>query len=68
VTRWLRLGAVVGLSLIAVQETVDFSLQIPGNAALFVVLAAIAIHRAPGKNHEGQRHPLWKWEGMSSHA
>lgn len=49
VTRWLRLGAVVGLSLIAVQETVDFSLQIPGNAALFVVLAAIAVHRAPAE-------------------
>ena len=47
VTEWLRIGAVGGLSLMAVQETVDFSLQVPGNAALFVVLAAIAVHRAP---------------------
>jgi hypothetical protein len=46
-TRWVRTGAVVGLLLFAAQETVDFSLQIPGNAALFVVLAAIAVHRAP---------------------
>jgi O-antigen ligase len=45
VTRWLRVGAVVGMSLIAMQETVEFSLQIPANAVLFVVLAAIAVHR-----------------------
>jgi O-antigen ligase len=54
VTEWLRIGAVVGLSLMAVQETVDFSLQVPGNAALFVVLAAIAVHRAPTGTHEGR--------------
>ena len=46
-TRWIRVGAVVGLSIMAMQETVDFSLQVPGNAALFVVLSAIALHRAP---------------------
>jgi len=46
-TDWLRTGAIVGLGLMALQETVDFSLQVPGNAALFVVLAAIAVHRAP---------------------
>jgi len=46
-TYWLRVGAVTGLLAIALQETVDFSLQMPGNAALFVVLAAIALHRAP---------------------
>ncbi|RPI54053.1 MAG: O-antigen ligase domain-containing protein [Acidobacteria bacterium] len=44
-TRWIRIGAVTGLLLMAGQAMVDFSLQIPGNAALFVVLAAIAIHR-----------------------
>ena len=44
---WLRTGAVVGLVAIAAQEVVDFSLQMPGNAALFAVLCAIAIHRAP---------------------
>jgi O-antigen ligase len=48
-TDWLRAGAVAGLCLIAIQETVDFSLQIPGNAALFVVLAAIAVHRVPSE-------------------
>jgi O-antigen ligase len=46
-SRWLRTGALVGLSAVAVQETVDFSLQVPGNAALFVILAAIAVHRVP---------------------
>jgi hypothetical protein len=30
---------------IACQSLVDFSLQMPGNAALFVVLAAVALHR-----------------------
>jgi O-antigen ligase len=44
-TYWLRAGAVTGLCAIAVQETTDFTLQMPGAAALFVVLVAIAIHR-----------------------
>jgi len=44
-TYWLRVGAVTGLIAIAFQETVDFSLQMPGNAALFAVLCAIALHR-----------------------
>jgi O-antigen ligase len=44
-THWIRIGAVLGVSLMAAQEMVDFSLQIPGNAALFAVLAAIAVHR-----------------------
>jgi len=58
VTRWLRTGAVVGLLLIAAQETVEFSLQIPGNAALFVVLAAIAVHRAaPETSRDWAAHP-----------
>jgi putative inorganic carbon (hco3(-)) transporter len=67
VTEWLRVGAVVGLSLIAVQETVDFSLQVPGNAALFVVLAAIAVHRAPSLPMQGDA--PWKTRGgIRSHA
>ena len=41
---WLRLGAVGGLAGIAMQSLVEFSLQMPGNAVLFVVLAAIATH------------------------
>jgi len=44
---WLRVGAVTGLAAIALQETVEFSLQMPGNAALFAVLCAIALHKAP---------------------
>jgi O-antigen ligase len=46
-TYWLRVGAVTGLTAIGLQETVDFSLQMPGNAALFAVLCAIALHRTP---------------------
>ena len=45
-TYWLRVGAVTGLVAIGLQEVVDFSLQMPGNAALFVLLAAIAVHTA----------------------
>ena len=46
-TRWLRAGAVLGLAAVALQELVDFSLQMPGNAVLFVLLMAIAVHRPP---------------------
>ena len=44
---WLRVGAVAGLLALAVQSLVDFSLQMPGNAVLFALLMAIAVHRAP---------------------
>lgn len=40
---WVRIGAATGLVAIALQETVDFSLQMPGNAVLCAILCAIAI-------------------------
>jgi O-antigen ligase len=43
---WLRRGAVTALVGIALQEGVDFSLQLPGNAVLFAMVCAIATHRA----------------------
>lgn len=46
-TYWLRAGAVIGLAAVGVQSLVEFSLQMPGNAALFCALAAIAVHRSP---------------------
>jgi O-antigen ligase len=46
---WLRLGAVTGIVAIAFQEIVEFSLQMPGNAALFTVLCAMAVRRASVK-------------------
>jgi O-antigen ligase len=45
VSGWIRAGAVAGLAGIAAQSLVDFSLQMPGNFVLFVLLLAIAIHR-----------------------
>jgi hypothetical protein len=42
---WIRLGAVAGLLAVGVQSGVEFSLQIPGNAALFTTLCALALHR-----------------------
>ncbi len=42
---WIRVGAVAGLSLAGIQALVEFSLQMPGNAALFVVLLALALFR-----------------------
>jgi O-antigen ligase len=42
---WIRAGAVTGIAVIALQETIDFSLQIPGNALLFTVLLAIAVRQ-----------------------
>ena len=40
---WVRAGAVVGMVAVAVQEMVEFSLQIPVNAFLFATLAAVAM-------------------------
>ena len=42
---WLRRGAVAGLVGMAAQSVVEFSLQMPGNAAMFVALVALALHR-----------------------
>lgn len=44
-TYWLRAGAVTGLLAIAGMEMFDFTLQMPGAVVMFVVLAAIAIHK-----------------------
>jgi len=41
---WIRMGAVVGLVGIGVQELADFSLQLPGITLLFGALLAIAIY------------------------
>jgi O-antigen ligase len=46
-TYWIRFGAVSGLLAIALQSLVEFSLQMPGNAALCVVLVAVAMHETP---------------------
>lgn len=54
---WLRAGAVVSLVAIGLQEVVDFSLQMPGNAAMFAVICAIAIHKRPPRPAAGERRP-----------
>ncbi|MEQ1870662.1 MAG: O-antigen ligase family protein, partial [Vicinamibacterales bacterium] len=41
---WVRAGATIGLLGIALQSTVEFSLQMPGIAALFVLVLAIAMY------------------------
>jgi O-antigen ligase len=53
---WIRAGAVASLIAIALQETVDFSLQIPGNAALFAVVCGIALHKAPAGRRTPRTH------------
>jgi O-antigen ligase len=50
---WIRLGAVTGLIAIALQSTVEFSLQMPGNSALCAVLCGIALHRDPRSSRVG---------------
>jgi O-antigen ligase len=40
---WIRVGAVTGIVAIALQEIGEFSLQMPGNAVLFVMLLAVAL-------------------------
>lgn len=41
---WVRLGAVTGIVGIGIQSFADFSLQMPGNAALFATLCGLALH------------------------
>jgi O-antigen ligase len=43
---WIRIGATTGIVAIALQEVADFSLQMPGNAALFAVLLALSVRRS----------------------
>jgi O-antigen ligase len=54
-TFWLRAGAAAGIGGMALQESVDFSLQLPGIAALFALLCAVALHspRGMGVREEG---------------
>jgi hypothetical protein len=52
-TYWIRTGALTGIAAIALQELVEFSLQMPGNACLFAVLCAIALHRTPERRQAG---------------
>lgn len=42
---WIRVGALTGILAVALQSLVDFSLQMPGNAVLFVVILALAARR-----------------------
>lgn len=51
VTYWIRRGAVAGVVGMAAQSVVEFSLQMPGNAAMFVTLVAIALHRPRSYSH-----------------
>ncbi len=46
-TYWIRVGAIVGMVSIAAQSFFEFSLQMPGNAALFALLVGIALHQSP---------------------
>jgi O-antigen ligase len=55
VINWIRFGAVAGLIGVAAQSTVEFSLQMPGVAALFVVLIAIAVHRRSNRTLHAHR-------------
>lgn len=48
----VRIGAVTGVAAIALQDVVDFSLQIPANAVLFTLLCALAISRSPRSRDE----------------
>ncbi len=51
VTHWVRRGAAAGLLGVAAQSVVEFSLQMPGNAVLCVILVALVIHRPRSYPH-----------------
>jgi hypothetical protein len=42
---WVRVGATTAMVAIGLQELMEFSLQMPGNAALFTVVCAIAVRK-----------------------
>jgi hypothetical protein len=44
-TGWIRAGAVSALAGIATQSLIEFSLQMPGNTTLFLVIVALGVHR-----------------------
>lgn len=48
---WIRAGAVTGLVAIGLQEIGEYSLQMPGNTVLFVVLMAMAVGKAPHRRN-----------------
>ena len=48
---WLRVGATTGLLAIALQSIVEFSRQLPGNAALCTTLCAAALSRSHAATH-----------------
>jgi O-antigen ligase len=50
-TAWIRRGAVAGIIGVGAQSLVEFSLQMPGNAVLFVTLLALALHRPSRHSH-----------------
>lgn len=52
---WPRTAALMGILAVATQELLDFSLQMPGNAALFATLCGVALHRSPtlGRRNHG---------------
>lgn len=56
-TYWLRVGATCGIVAIAAQSLVEFSLQMPGNAVMCVVLLAIALHLPPARRPSRQSSP-----------
>jgi O-antigen ligase len=55
IVSWIRTGAAAGMIGLAAQSTVEFSLQMPGVAALFVVLVAIAVHRPAERSPHAHR-------------
>jgi O-antigen ligase len=63
---WIRTGALTGALALAFQEVFDFSLQMPGNALLFVVLLVLAVRRsAHGRRAEAARATAY---GVAVHA
>lgn len=54
-THWIRAGAVAGLLGIAAQSSLDFSLQMPGNTVLLVVLLGLALQPPHHRHADANR-------------
>jgi O-antigen ligase len=54
---WIRAGAASGMVAVAVQSLWETGLRMPANAALFALLAAIALHKGSESRSKTQKGP-----------
>jgi len=65
----MALAALIGCSGILIHSLCDFNLQIPANAALFSVLAGVAVSKPMSlriSDHDRRMRKIHRWELLKS--